>query len=744
MQRLFSLVFAMLIFGLLTFYLPLNARARSAANTGSWAMQTSGTANELRSVHFINDNEGWAAGANATLLHTINGGSAWTPLPTGAEPAGGFNTVRFLDHNTGWVGGSSVIARTLDAGMSWSVATLPNTNPISKNVVHNSFFPLSNTSVWTGGEGVSQSSGNPVGTEILYDLSTGNLLNIQANAAFSVATGQTRIVSDIYFLNTLVGWVIGNAGFIAKTDLNQASPFTFQSVATTQQLNAIQMLNANTGWIVGNGGVIFKTSNGTSWTAQTSGTTANLRDVYFTDANQGWAVGDGGLILTTSDGGGVWTPETSGVTLDLRGVFFSSAGAGYAVGANGAILKRTGTTGGAVVTAVSAASFTGGTLAANSIAAAFGTGLATTTQAATGLPLPTTLAGTTVKVRDGQGIERNASLFFVSPEQINFLIPVGSAAGTASITITNGQGAIASGTISIATIAPGLFTANASGTGVAAAVALRIRADNSQSFEPVSRFDAVSNSFVSVPIALGPASDQVFLLLYGTGLRNRTALSGVTATIGGTASEVSFAGAQPDFVGLDQINVRIPRSLAGRGELDVVLMADGKIANTVRINIGAASGSSAPVITNLTLNNPTMNGTTATFSGRLDFTDSDGDIAFNGNVSNSAYVRFMVPFGQSGCTGGVTGFFLHFPGQTSGTINFSGSYTFSTSILQPVSVEIRLVDAAGNASNALTASVNQWFCSVPMEFEGKPEKGWSAESALPAWMLRSKQRFLAG
>jgi uncharacterized protein (TIGR03437 family) len=397
-----------------------------------------------------------------------------------------------------------------------------------------------------------------------------------------------------------------------------------------------------------------------------------------------------------------------------------------------------------VVTTVSAASFTGGTLASDSIAAAFGTALATATQAAAGLPLPTTLAGTTVKVSDSLGVERNAPLFFVSPDQANLLIPAGTAVGTANVTVTNSQGATNTGTISIAAVAPGLFTANANGTGVAAAVALRVRADGSQSFEPVSRFDAATNSFVSVPISMGPATDQVFLLLYGTGVRNRSALTAVTATIGGTSSEVSFAGAQPDFVGLDQINVRVPRSLAGRGEVDVVLMADGRTANTVRINIGAASGTAAPVIANLVLNNPTMNGTTATISGRLDFTDSDGDIAFNGNIANSAYVRFQVTFGQAGCTGGVTGFFLHFPGQTSGTINFGGSYTFSNPITQPVSVQIRLVDVAGNGSNTLTASVNQWFCGLPMEFELLPETDWLAEPAWPARMLRTRRRDLAG
>jgi uncharacterized protein (TIGR03437 family) len=371
-----------------------------------------------------------------------------------------------------------------------------------------------------------------------------------------------------------------------------------------------------------------------------------------------------------------------------------------------------------------------------SIAAAFGTSLATTTQSATTVPLPTTLAGTTVKVRDSQGVERNAPLFFVSPGQINFQIPPGSAVGAATITVTNSQSGTATGTMQLAAVAPGVFTANATGQGVAAAVALRVRGDGSQSFEPVSRFDTALNRFVSIPIDLGPATDQVFLLLFGTGVRNRSALAAVTTTIGGETAEVSYAGIQSDFVGLDQINARISRSLAGRGEVDVVFSADGRMANTVRINIGnATSSGAAPVIANLTLNNPVTSGTSVTISGRLDFTDSDGDIAFNGTINNSARVQFNVSAGQNNCTLGITGFFLHFPGQTSGTINFSGTYNFGVPFNQAAAVQVRLVDVAGRPSNPLTGNVNNWFCGLPAELEERPPADWFNE---PVWMLRKR------
>jgi uncharacterized protein (TIGR03437 family) len=155
----------------------------------------------------------------------------------------------------------------------------------------------------------------------------------------------------------------------------------------------------------------------------------------------------------------------------------------------------------------------------------------------------------------------------------------------ATATALGGNSKFSTGAVKIATVAPGLFTANASGQGVAAGVALRVRANGTQRFEEISRFDPAQNRFVPTPIDLGPETDQVFLILYGAGFRFRSSLSASTVTIGAVNSQVLFADAAPGFVGLDQCNVRLPRSLIGRGEVDVVLTVDGKTANTVGIAV---------------------------------------------------------------------------------------------------------------------------------------------------------------
>ena len=236
---------------------------------------------------------------------------------------------------------------------------------------------------------------------------------------------------------------------------------------------------------------------------------------------------------------------------------------------------------------VSAASFAADHLAAEQIVAAFGSNLAATTISATSLPLPTSLGGTSVRITDSKGVERLAGLFFVSPEQINYLLPADLAEGVARVAVTSsniGNGKTSIGLIDVAPFAPSLFTANADGKGLAAAVLLRVRADGSQSYEPVVRFDSALNRFVAAPIEFGETNDQLFLLLYGTGLRHHKG-GAVSAKLGGVNSAVQFVGTVNGFAGLDQVNLELPRSLSGRGEIELELTIDGRTANMVRIVI---------------------------------------------------------------------------------------------------------------------------------------------------------------
>src|SRR5262249_44040911 len=170
--------------------------------------------------------------------------------------------------------------------------------------------------------------------------------------------------------------------------------------------------------------------------------------------------------------------------------------------------------------------------ASESIVAGFGDEIAATTEIATTLPLPTSLGGTSIKVKDSAGAERLAPIFFVSPTQVNYQIPAGTATGTANLTLTHNKGGRLVSPMEIRNVAPGFFSANADGKGVAAAVALRVKADRSVSYESVARYDETQKKFVPVPLMLGPETDQVFLILFGTGLRFRSSLSAVDIKFG--------------------------------------------------------------------------------------------------------------------------------------------------------------------------------------------------------------------
>ncbi len=180
------------------------------------------------------------------------------------------------------------------------------------------------------------------------------------------------------------------------------------------------------------------------------------------------------------------------------------------------------------------------------MSAAFGVNLATT-QLATSVPLSIDLAGTTVRVRDSAGVERLASLFFVSGGQINYQLPPGTALGAATITIASGDGTLSTGTVNVTAVAPGAFSAASSASGVAAAYIVRVKNDNSTVDELISRYDHAQQKFVAIPIEFTPETRDIVLVLFGTGWRGRSALPAVGVKIGGVDVPVAYAGTQGWF-----------------------------------------------------------------------------------------------------------------------------------------------------------------------------------------------------
>lgn len=218
------------------------------------------------------------------------------------------------------------------------------------------------------------------------------------------------------------------------------------------------------------------------------------------------------------------------------------------------------------VSTVNGASFSeGAPVAPDSIASVFGSHLA----------VPGNLSATSVNVKDSTGANLPATtLFYVSPSQVNFQVPANAANGMATITVTAADGTATNGTVQIASVAPGLFAYNS--FGLYAGNILRVKADGTQSMENNYQMDANHNLF-PLPVNLG--SDQIFLIMYGTGIKRAAK---VTATIANQPVPVAYYGAQGVFAGEDQVNIGpLPPTLAGTGRADIVITADGITANTV-------------------------------------------------------------------------------------------------------------------------------------------------------------------
>src|SRR5262249_10848619 len=237
------------------------------------------------------------------------------------------------------------------------------------------------------------------------------------------------------------------------------------------------------------------------------------------------------------------------------------------------------------IATVSAASYGRAMLAPGAIGSVFGKNLSSATESAPSIPLPTSLGGASITVFDKiQG--RLAPLFIATPNQINFQIPAETRPGPINLIIYNSQTRQSFyETMHVTNVAPAIFTANADGSGAPAGVALRVTSGAQQIYETIVRYDESQKKFVPEPIDLGGANDIVFLIVFGSGIRGRGSLSDVKVTIGSEPAEVIYAGPVPEFIALDQLNIRIPRSLAGRGKVEVVITIDGRVANTFIINI---------------------------------------------------------------------------------------------------------------------------------------------------------------
>src|SRR5688572_4953394 len=181
-------------------------------------------------------------------------------------------------------------------------------------------------------------------------------------------------------------------------------------------------------------------------------------------------------------------------------------------------------------------------VAPDSIAVARGSGLAFSSQQSqqqTNGSFPQTVGGTTVTVNG-----RPAQIFFVSPSQVNFLVPAQTELGAAEVVVTNSDGFQSRGNIQTLPAAPGIFTI--SGDGLGEGVMLN------------------ANTLQEGPF--DPTTGNLRISIFATGVRNGL---NVTVSAGGRALKIESIVESPAMPGLDEIHLLVPADLRGTATVNL-------------------------------------------------------------------------------------------------------------------------------------------------------------------------------
>lgn len=250
-----------------------------------------GTADNLETVWFLNDNTGFIGSTNDTLLLTTNGGASWIRhFYAGSD----IHRIQFLNSTTGWLT-SGNLYKTTNAGQNWSLA--------AGGYAENFYFLNENT-----GWKTSYSGGNSALVKTTNGGASWNTIHTTTNF---------RVIYSVRFINENTGWVSGYREYIAATTNGGVNWVQQRDMDNSVGLYNIMFLNAATGWAVGDNGTILSTANGGASWELTSVAGGRLQEVEFVNQQTGWVVGGFGKIFKTTSGGFVAVENISSVAGDF-------------------------------------------------------------------------------------------------------------------------------------------------------------------------------------------------------------------------------------------------------------------------------------------------------------------------------------------------------------------------------------------------------------------------------------------
>src|ERR1019366_7492361 len=198
-------------------------------------------------------------------------------------------------------------------------------------------------------------------------------------------------------------------------------------------------------------------------------------------------------------------------------------------------------------------------IAPGSFATIFGQNLCAQTMAGDWVApgqLPMTLGGCSVAVNGA-----SAMMQYVSPGQINFIMPTSAGSGQATVMVNNGSQTM-TGNVMAGTAGPGMFATNGMGMGEGAML-------NGTMWQ-MGPFSTVTNG------------QPTYVAMYVTGLDLST---NPAVMIGGIPVDVMWFGNAPGYAGLQQINFMLPSSMAGVGRAPVTVMSNGQVSNVTFMHV---------------------------------------------------------------------------------------------------------------------------------------------------------------
>ncbi|MFO0846032.1 MAG: YCF48-related protein [Gemmataceae bacterium] len=301
----------------------------------------------LRSVHFVEDRQGWAVGDDGVIWHTIDGGKNWERQPSGVRAS--LRGVHFVDPFTGWVAGreelpgggsAGVVLYTRDGGETWRrilVNSLPGLHLVKFVDAKTGYlagdgsesFPSGVFATTDGGKTWQPVSGPRSPSWRAADFNAeGGALGGAWNRLATVRRAQVHSIDmDALGGRALCGLqlrggdaiAVGQGGLVLQSKKTRGSTWDYAKIDLPPGVREQWDFHAVHGvgdhvWVVGRPGsvALHSPDSGKTWEVVRLGQNMPLHAVYFRDERNGWAVGELGTVVATADGGKSWQVQRRG------------------------------------------------------------------------------------------------------------------------------------------------------------------------------------------------------------------------------------------------------------------------------------------------------------------------------------------------------------------------------------------------------------------------------------------------